>query len=766
MAINLKQIFDSDTNNIRLDKVNYNFDQLVANGGGPKGNTGPKGDTGPQGITGDTGPQGPRGDTGPQGPPGSDTNNIWIRNTDSSSGTTYDTLFPIHNVNEIDNPPTVKIGYKRTDPEYDKVIDDAILTIKKPSNNFISNLRLIDSSNNSFDFNIQTISENTTATLGFTNPNSNVFIQKAERFQFIGQENNFLIDLGYNNFILNTPAKFNNNVEIEGSLKINNNDSVPTENKIAVSNDSEGTVVWKTVDEIGGTAPIGTIVSILPTIFENNFIQTHSYEISDADNEIIEIYAGRGNNEYNGWYLCNGQTWTNGLTGNDEISYEVPDLNSFSYLIASNPDSIDPNSQGLVNVTNTENNLIGGADIDMNATYSQPNYTISSVVNTNSININSNSDGASYTIKRLPQIIYLGIPDLYWQDSGSDQAPMITATVEFIDTNNVVTTITDTHSAESGTSGQFTVTITAPEGQYWDNSNLPTITPPSGFIIEENSLNTSDGDGNNYNNELNIIVTYNSWVGSIQTLTFNYSSIDTLLTIPESNITFELPTFIISQGAIVDENSSILNTFTNQPGVNSNFNGNTLDLTPNDGNEFTITDYQNASLNITGDSDNSISFTKSEFNKNLLQFSFTESNWPISDETNILSANVSATPSGIQVSFIKNNSGDEYPLNSTDDNTEGILNNNGASNAYVWIEISNSTNNEVNTSVDIDGTNYNVAVTNGTNYSNSFIIPSGGSVDVTNWNISEFNLGGSYNYTIRFVANDIDDSANSIPVSS
>lgn len=36
MAINLKQISLSDTNNIKLDKVNYNFDQLVANGG-PQG---------------------------------------------------------------------------------------------------------------------------------------------------------------------------------------------------------------------------------------------------------------------------------------------------------------------------------------------------------------------------------------------------------------------------------------------------------------------------------------------------------------------------------------------------------------------------------------------------------------------------------------------------------------------------------------------------------------------------------------------------------
>lgn len=415
MAINLKQIFDSDTNNIKLDKVNYNFDQLVANGGGPEGDTGPKGDTGPQGITGDTGPQGPQGDTGTQGPPGSDTNNIWTRNTDSSSGTTYDTLFPIHDENEIDNPPTVKIGYKKTDTEYGKVIDDAVLTIKKPSTNFISNLRLIDSSNNSFDFNIQTISGNTTATLGFTNPSDNVFIQKAAKFQFIDQNNNSLADLRLNSFTLLTLAKFNNNVEIEGSLKINNNDSVPTENKIAVSDDSEGTVVWKTVDEIGGTAPIGTIISILPTIFENNFEQSQNYTITNPDGDRIPIEIGRGINDYAGWYLCNGQTWKN---ADNSISYEIPDLNSFSYTIEDNPDSTNIKSQGGVTVTNTESNLIGGADIGIEATYSQPNYTIISNINTNSKGIKSDSGGDKYTIKRLPQIIYLGVPDLYWQDSG------------------------------------------------------------------------------------------------------------------------------------------------------------------------------------------------------------------------------------------------------------------------------------------------------------------------------------------------------------
>ena len=53
MPISLKHInYTSDSDTIKLDKVNYNFDQLVANGGGPRGPQGAVGQTGPQGNTG------------------------------------------------------------------------------------------------------------------------------------------------------------------------------------------------------------------------------------------------------------------------------------------------------------------------------------------------------------------------------------------------------------------------------------------------------------------------------------------------------------------------------------------------------------------------------------------------------------------------------------------------------------------------------------------------------------------------------------------
>ena len=59
--INILNILAGDQQAILVDKVNYNFDQILTAGGGPQG---------PQGIRGATGPIGPQGIQGPTGPQG------------------------------------------------------------------------------------------------------------------------------------------------------------------------------------------------------------------------------------------------------------------------------------------------------------------------------------------------------------------------------------------------------------------------------------------------------------------------------------------------------------------------------------------------------------------------------------------------------------------------------------------------------------------------------------------------------------------------
>lgn len=68
MAINIQEILHpSDSDSIKFSKINYNFDQLVVNGGGPagpKGDIGNTGSTGQTGATGSTGEKGNKGDSG------------------------------------------------------------------------------------------------------------------------------------------------------------------------------------------------------------------------------------------------------------------------------------------------------------------------------------------------------------------------------------------------------------------------------------------------------------------------------------------------------------------------------------------------------------------------------------------------------------------------------------------------------------------------------------------------------------------------------
>ena len=62
--INILNILQGDNQSTIVDKLNYNFDQILSAGGGPQGQRGIEGPTGP------IGPQGPQGVQGQQGPSG------------------------------------------------------------------------------------------------------------------------------------------------------------------------------------------------------------------------------------------------------------------------------------------------------------------------------------------------------------------------------------------------------------------------------------------------------------------------------------------------------------------------------------------------------------------------------------------------------------------------------------------------------------------------------------------------------------------------
>jgi hypothetical protein len=93
MAINIREILHpSDSDSIKFEKINYNFDQILANGGGPRGQKGQKGQQGNLGLTGEKGVKGDQGDQGIKGDTGT-TNTPWF-SVDPAVDSTYKILKP------------------------------------------------------------------------------------------------------------------------------------------------------------------------------------------------------------------------------------------------------------------------------------------------------------------------------------------------------------------------------------------------------------------------------------------------------------------------------------------------------------------------------------------------------------------------------------------------------------------------------------------------------------------------------------------------
>ena len=480
MAINLKEILISDVDNIKLDKVNYNFDQLVANGGGPQGFQGNPGDTGYQGVTGYQGNQGITGDIGETGNQGSNGQLIWKINT--GSGLLADTILPI--IDSNGNAPSVLIGYKTTDSEYSSIEQRSQLVINRHSN-FNNNLELKTVGLSTIfafklDADLQTASGNSVMDMSFIGGKGTIN-QYADLFTWgdpSGSAGN-LISLDSTVFHVKPDLLFQKDVKIDGELRILSGS--PDVNKVAVSENASGKVVFKTVAEIGGAVPIGTIVSMLPQYFEDNskFVNQHT-AISPAS-DAIEIYVGRGIGEYEGWYICNGMEWTNGTPAG---TFSVPDLNSFSYDISDDTDRTDVDSQGLATLTENNIPIIGGSNASLNATYNNSTtlFDVTGTLESSDTLLQSNggATATTYIIKKLPQIIYLGVNDLTWGDNGSG-AGNVAATYTFLNWTGIGGGAT----VQQG--GVVNISLGSESNQYYVPPQSITIVPTSFSANTSNS---------------------------------------------------------------------------------------------------------------------------------------------------------------------------------------------------------------------------------------------------------------------------------------
>ena len=101
MAINIQEILHpSDSDSIKFSKINYNFDQILANGGGP---IGPKGAKGLQGVVGQTGQKGEIGEKGIKGDSG-ETTSPW-----KSIAIDLDTLDGVNNTTILKPKPSTDL---------------------------------------------------------------------------------------------------------------------------------------------------------------------------------------------------------------------------------------------------------------------------------------------------------------------------------------------------------------------------------------------------------------------------------------------------------------------------------------------------------------------------------------------------------------------------------------------------------------------------------------------------------------------------------
>ena len=149
MAINIQEILHpSDSDSIKFEKINYNFDQILANGGGPAG---PKGQKGDQGQVGSTGQKGQKGEIGPVGEKGvaGSTDSPWYKvelDVNNDGNNEVSILKPKRGTDL--NMPIIWLG----DPDFEEGVNDgdtstnARLTIAK-DDTFENYLKLQHSAN-------------------------------------------------------------------------------------------------------------------------------------------------------------------------------------------------------------------------------------------------------------------------------------------------------------------------------------------------------------------------------------------------------------------------------------------------------------------------------------------------------------------------------------------------------------------------------------------------------------------------------------------
>jgi len=394
MSINIKEIFQSDNLQVTQDKINYNFDQVLANGGGPQGLKGEKGSTGSIGSVGATGPKGDKGDTGAKGDQGS--SGYW--ELDAASGGFANSVLP--KINPIGSgaglkPTNIIVGMDDTTYSPDAIDKDALISIVNGNGgaDFSDMIRLrlfdgVDYSDSSFAFRLspnaggvhfkliaigtENIAEIQSEEIRLTDKNGVTRIKITDANTEIVSDVNFI----GSDVVLNTASTLTNNgnssllgnntigasgktTTLNGTIRLNPQSTTSAPGKILQCNNSNGNAIWSYPYEIGGIYPIGSIVFVNPTDITTDFFAINTGEYAYSIPGVISYkYYGRGKTgtRWSGWYLLFGQT------------------NSWRTQSSSTPIYVPTNVPGslLVGASGTSNLVNGDFDSSMGIDYFRP----------------------------------------------------------------------------------------------------------------------------------------------------------------------------------------------------------------------------------------------------------------------------------------------------------------------------------------------------------------------------------------------------------
>lgn len=322
MAINIKEIFESDTSNQQIDKINYNFDQILANGGGPIGATGAQGVAGSVGATGAQGAQGP---VGPQGVPGA-YSDFFVSDDLNPGSAGSNTIAPSARNNRV---PSLVLGDRNATsngsiPRYNNS------ALKIIGSRFNGNLIRFDfNGNNTSYIDINLTDGPSGRVLKFDNSaqGSDAEYVFDGASLSLNYNNNDVIKLANAGSFFEVPVDFEDQVNFNEETVFNNITRMPqtgvTAGKVLTSLDTSGTFTWGDP----GVVPVGTIVMVPGFVLANSVDTQGNTATIPLDN-----WIGRGTGDWAGWYYCNGETWTG-----SGVSYAVPDMRDrlplgFSYL--------------------------------------------------------------------------------------------------------------------------------------------------------------------------------------------------------------------------------------------------------------------------------------------------------------------------------------------------------------------------------------------------------------------------------------------------